>query len=124
MTLQRALNELLQLLAQVNYTHTSRTTSGSISVRSSGIRSLQQTPSARAFLAHLAAEGASMPGAALSMGHTGGFLDFAGVSWRFGRMHAVGVEETEETELREEDMVAQIFCPITACPPYISRDVT
>ncbi len=53
-----------------------------------------------------------MPGAALSMGHTGGFLDFAGVSWRFGRMHAVGVEETEETELMEEDMVAQIFCPI------------
>jgi len=92
---------------QETMTYTSRTTSGSINVRSSCISSLQQTPS-RLVLEHLADAGVGTPGAAASMGHTGGFLCFTAVSGRGGRGTTVAVEEVcESSEWPEVDMVME-----------------
>jgi hypothetical protein len=64
-------------------THTSRTTSGSMRVRSSPLRSLQQTPSGRTWREQLAGSGIGWEvGATASMAQTGGFAEFSDGSGR------------------------------------------
>jgi len=66
-------------------TYTSRTTSGSMSVRSSLLSSLQQMPSALECLAHFEGNGMGCIDCELSIGHTGGFCDLTVLeSGRFG----------------------------------------
>lgn len=82
-------------------TYTSRTTSGSMRVRSSPLRSLQQTPSGRAWREQLAASGIGWElGAAASKAHTGGFVEFSEASGRRRGTEGAGAES------EEEDMVA------------------
>ena len=80
-------------------THTSRTMSGSMSVRSSGsFSSLQQVPSGRTGFAHFAAMGISWLLAASVIGQTGGLLCEIAPPWRLRGTDGAGSSTTVASE--------------------------
>lgn len=75
-----------------------------MSVRSSSLSSLQQIPSARVVLPHFATRGVVTPGAAWSIGQTGGFVTLEADSCLGGRGTAA---DTEGGEFCGEDMMTE-----------------
>jgi hypothetical protein len=105
-----------------NPTHTSRTTSGSIRVRSSPLSSLQHMPSSREFLAHFAVKGVGCRVSEASIGHTGGFELLVPVSVLRGRGTdgAAGVKVPSDMEVESKFQDARVTFSMTKLPsvPY------
>lgn len=79
-------------------TYTSRTTSGSIRVRSSCFSSLQQTPSARETLSHFELSGVESVVIEFVIGQTGGLVAFRPSSMRRGSATATAAVEGSDIE--------------------------